>query len=77
VYSASNNTEAELMQTLHLEPCPFCGKRDLEIDDLGSEERPFFVVSCRSCEAEGPIARSSLAAVKHWNSRAERKGDGI
>lgn len=59
-----------------LNPCPFCGKRDLEVQHLGSAERRFFVVACEGCEAEGPIARSAIKASEAWNTRAAPKSDG-
>lgn len=60
-----------------LKACPFCGKREARVDAVGSNERPFFVVVCGECEAEGPVARSSEAASKAWNTRhAPSKADG-
>jgi Lar family restriction alleviation protein len=64
------------MDPFKLKPCPFCGSLDLEVDHLGDEERPFFVVSCSTCEAEGPISRTELRARQAWNTRRRRKHDG-
>lgn len=61
---------------MSIKPCPFCGSRETQVDQLGNEERPFFVVSCRKCEAEGPIARAEDRAVEAWNTRRRSKHDG-
>lgn len=61
---------------MSIKPCPFCGSRKTTIESLGDEYRPFFVVSCRTCEAEGPIAQGEERAVECWNIRRRPKHDG-
>lgn len=57
-------------------PCPFCSSRNTEVEELGSDERPFFTVTCRTCEAEGPVAVSAERALEAWNVRRRPKPDG-
>jgi Lar family restriction alleviation protein len=60
-----------------LKPCPFCASRDLSVDTLGTQDRPFYAVSCGDCEATGPLARSYEGSVEAWNKRSDtRPGDG-
>jgi hypothetical protein len=42
-----------------LKECPFCGSRHSTLEQLGTEEHPFFVVSCDECHADGPVAPSA------------------
>ncbi len=56
--------------------CPFCASTNNTIDHLGDDERPFFAVVCRNCEAEGPIAQNRDAAITAWNTRRKHDGDG-
>ncbi|HEX5760091.1 MAG TPA: hypothetical protein VF121_12950 [Thermoanaerobaculia bacterium] len=51
-----------------LDPCPFCGARDLEVQPDGR-------VHCRACDAWGPAARSASAA--GWSGRAAAGADAV
>lgn len=57
-------------------PCPFCGSHDITLDQLGDEERPFFVMTCRDCQADGPIEATEAEAIEAWNIRVQPDGDG-
>lgn len=53
------------------DPCPFCGKDDLYIDDLENETRKWRVI-CRRCGARGPAAKENRKeAVYLWNDRKQ------
>lgn len=56
--------------------CPFCGSRNLAVEHLGDHEHPFFVVTCRECEADGPIKPTAAEAMDAWNTRRSHDGDG-
>ena len=56
-------------------PCPFCASADITLDRLGNDERPFFVMTCGECQADGPIKPTEALALKAWNTR-HRKHDG-
>lgn len=51
--------------TFTLLPCPFCGKGDLEMDDLA--------VYCNECDIHGPAGDGEKEAITYWNKRVERK----
>lgn len=61
-------------------PCPFCGRNDLKVIPLYSEDDPkhiyAYTVMCRSCHAHGmnnfPIcwAETEQMARDGWNTRA-------
>jgi Lar family restriction alleviation protein len=49
-----------------LQPCPFCGSRNLkatEIDVAG------WMIECLDCHSTGPIASSEELTVSLWNLR--------
>lgn len=47
-----------------VQPCPFCGWHDVEIDEI---EPGRFAVDCPECEAIGPFADTQLDAIDAWN----------
>ena len=51
--------------SIHVEPCPFCGSENIEIDEAGIA----YVVFCVACEAQGPVASEIKDAVEKWNER--------
>lgn len=61
---------------LELRACPFCGSRNITTDQLGNEARPFFVMTCGNCQADGPVEVTEAQAAEAWNTRVESKGDG-
>ena len=52
-----------------MDPCPFCGSRDVMAQDLAGWE-----THCHNCGASGPIGKADPsdkgAAVAAWNTRA-------
>ena len=53
------------------DPCPFCGKDDLYLDDLGHETRKWCVI-CRAFGARGPETKENRKeAVYLWNDRKQ------
>ena len=50
-----------------VEPCPFCGNRELM--EMGDGEHIFFI-HCNTCEAKGPYAGHPDPALRAWNKRA-------
>lgn len=55
------------METITLEPCPFCGS--LVLDTTG------WAVLCEGCGAYGPQSRSHTNARHLWNERRVRSSD--
>lgn len=54
--------------------CPFCGGRNLKMDDLTLDEsEPCFTTVCSDCTAWGPVAKSMVDAVAKWNVRPTDK----
>ena len=53
--------------TDHLEPCPFCGMRQL---DFEQNEHGRHYVMCLTCGCEGPWTMSKPASKEDWNRRA-------
>ena len=51
-------------------PCPFCGSRDLRLEDIGGES--YLFVECKRCKADGPHDNDDERedrAVTRWNKR--------
>jgi Lar family restriction alleviation protein len=60
-----------------LNACPFCGSRTIQVHDISADRHhKFFAAECRSCEAEGPIARTAKLAAEAWNTRKPPSPDG-
>lgn len=57
-------------------PCPFCQSLDLRVEHIGDEAQPFFLVTCRNCEADGPIKNTEAEALEAWNTRPVTDGNG-
>ena len=51
--------------SFHVEPCPFCGSENVEIDEAGVA----YVTFCLDCDAQGPVANEIKKAVEKWNER--------
>jgi Lar family restriction alleviation protein len=50
-----------------IQPCPFCGHEDVEIDEV---DHNCFAVCCPECETIGPIKRTTVEeAITAWNNR--------
>jgi Lar family restriction alleviation protein len=47
-----------------LEPCPFCGGRDIHVRML----RPAWAL-CATCRTEGPVGEKPTEAIAAWNQR--------
>ena len=59
---------------MHLEPCPFCGKRDLKVEGIKPHGLPEYdreyVVRCSDCNARGPMfCADGEHVVNAWNTR--------
>lgn len=54
-----------------LQPCPFCGSRNLDYTCRESEpdKLVFFYVFCNVCEASGPTDYVQTNAIERWNER--------
>lgn len=57
--------------TEKLKPCPFCGSRSVQVEQIGSGG--YFNVCCCNCLANVPLSGSRETAVAAWNSRADAK----
>lgn len=53
---------------MYMEPCPFCGCTDVEVEN---EDGSFWYVFCNRCLCEGPNVLSESAAIQEWNDRAK------
>lgn len=47
-----------------INPCPFCGNEDIEIDEVRIGE---YAVDCPECECIGPIKPEIMSAITAWN----------
>lgn len=57
-----------MTQTRHPTPCPFCGSRDLDVQELDVKS---WALSCPACGAIGPLhqGQDPLTALQRWNTR--------
>lgn len=59
-----------------LEPCPFCGSKNLSIRvDDNNYKIPYFV-NCDDCNTEGPQVygnEEKFDPIKAWNTRIKQK----
>ena len=55
------------MSRITVGPCPFCGSPNVEHEEPQKDR--FFAVVCQECDASGPLARSTYAAIALWNHR--------
>ena len=51
-----------------LKPCPFCGSKDVFIDNPDSH---CFYVACANCGVNGTTTNTKARAIEAWNRRAE------
>lgn len=62
------------MPAIQLQPCPFCGNRNLDDTcserERGSGQRQYFYVYCNLCQACGPTDFKREDAIEQWNVRA-------
>lgn len=58
-----------------LQPCPFCGSKELEVKQIQNSrnEAVYFVRCLGECECEGPVEFLRDNAKQKWNERAERR----
>lgn len=50
-----------------MEPCPFCGSKDIVLVDAA---KPLCWLSCKDCMCFGPLmTEGSQAAIEAWNTR--------
>lgn len=47
-------------------PCPFCGSMEMEITRFANGRA---AMTCKLCDARGPICINESKAEKHWNLR--------
>jgi Lar family restriction alleviation protein len=53
-----------------LRACPFCGEpRELRT----TKDGPWARISCKTCDAEGPVEDTEAKAVAAWNRREAPK----
>lgn len=57
----------KMMERKILEPCPFCGSENLNVNRIGS--RPDYYVHCLSCHCNTGVCRDEAAARAAWNQR--------
>ena len=72
----ANQKEGNSRMILETKPCPFCGGKDIELDEFDVEDREGFPVRmlCALCGAIGPweYAPETLkleVAMQMWNTR--------
>ena len=52
-----------------INPCPFCGHDDVEIDEVDLHR---FAVTCPECECIGPVFGAVMDAINAWNGSVLR-----
>lgn len=57
--------------TEKLKPCPFCGSRSVQVEQIGSGG--YFNACCCNCLANVPLSGSRETAVAAWNRRTNAK----
>ena len=60
-----------MVPILTLNPCPFCGGRNLLYDHMG----PAYWVCCKECGTLGPSADTRVDARVKWNRRARPEAE--
>ena len=53
-------------KNLHIDPCPFCGHDDIEINEV---EPGSYAIDCPECRCIGPIKPDTMEAISYWNDR--------
>ena len=67
-YLASREEERQAVKP-SIDPCPFCGNADIEVDEI---ELGIIAICCPECLAIGPHqdgAQSVELAIEKWNRR--------
>ena len=67
-YLASREEERQAVKP-SIDPCPFCGNEDIEVDEI---ELGIIAICCPECLAIGPHqdgAQSVELAIEKWNRR--------
>jgi len=54
--------------SLTVNPCPFCGHDDVEIDEVSIAE---YAVDCPECSAIGPITGTVMESITRWNAASK------
>jgi len=54
--------------SLTVNPCPFCGHDDVEIDEVSIAE---YAVDCPECRAIGPITSTVMESITRWNAASK------
>lgn len=71
-YLASRQEERQAEKP-SIDPCPFCGHLDIEVDEI---EIGIIAICCPECMAIGPHqdgAQSVEVAIEKWNFRGAKK----
>ena len=65
--------EEEWEDMMQLNPCPFCGGFDLEIDEVYYDwDTSSHFVLCIDCMARGPEGKNEEEAKKLWNRTLDK-----
>ena len=59
-----------------LEPCPFCGEKDIFDNFLEPMIHDRWCIVCPTCEAGGPVADTKEDAIDKWNREEPYDEDG-
>lgn len=54
-----------------LKPCPFCGGKEVRVQQNGLPRNRFWECVCDDCDFCGPAVDTKDEAVEHWNRRAQ------
>lgn len=52
-----------------IQPCPFCGHDDVEIDEVAPS---VFSIACPECGAIGPDRGTVMESISFWNDRRHK-----
>jgi len=62
------------MNRVALKPCPFCGSKNVTLEDAKRCVKMWFI-QCDYCDATFPHFESKYTAIRYWNRRANEKAD--
>lgn len=86
---ADNNGHRKVTATMEptLKPCPFCGSKDVYLEDASDEHGELWVIGCKNCFIgisagggdDGCCDATKEETIKAWNRRAHdgRKTDTV
>ena len=69
IYELCSDCKDKTTDNKHIEPCPFCGGNNIEVDAAGAYDNDDSYTEwmvCTDCDIVGPASKD---AVESWNKR--------